>query len=590
MNPSRTLLMALTCFGMVWHPLTAGEQVDRPRGTIAFASQAPRGWDVYVTDVKSRKTARLTEHPRLDYNAVVSPDGKRVAFVSERDGNMEIYSMNVDGSDQHRLTNEFALDDHPSWSPDGQQLVFTSTRRPADKPGQSWNALYFMNADGSNVTRLSPPGVTELSPAWSPANGRIAFLAPGQGIGVVNPDGSGRKIIVKDGGWPAFNGNGKWLYFHKNQRHWGIWRVRLDGSDLKRITPPDLDVCTPAGSRDPDHLAVAVLRPSGRQIEVLDVATGELTPVTDDATDHWNPSLSTDGERLYYHQRTPAKGGPRVEVWGTPPDTNVKMVRVVDGMFPAFSSDAMRIAFIDGIFDSGRHSIAVMNADGSDHKRVWTGKTDLFSLTWLHHPSSSDPQDDILAFSRGGYFRDAKTSIDIATVRPDGSALATLIADGSNNGWPSFSPDGKQYVFRSGRSGAKNLYLANRDGSGLRRLTEGKWTDTMPHWSPLGDWIVFASNRDGDFHLWLIRPDGAGLRKLLGGARHNHPHFSPDGRWVVFASSYADTSVEAVSLPRTDEPFGELFAIRVDGRGLMRLTHNGSSEGTPDWGPFSGIP
>jgi hypothetical protein len=53
---------------------------------------------------------------------------------------------------------------------------------------------------------------------------------------------------------------------------------------------------------------------------------------------------------------------------------------------------------------------------------------------------------------------------------------------------------------------------------------------------------------------------------------------------VVFASSYAGTSAEAVSLPRTDEPFGELFLIRLDGKGLTRLMHNGFSEGTPDWG------
>jgi hypothetical protein len=32
------------------------------------------------------------------------------------------------------------------------------------------------------------------------------------------------------------------------------------------------------------------------------------------------------------------------------------------------------------------------------------------------------------------------------------------------------------------------------------------------------------------------------------------------------------------------EPFGELFAVRVDGTGLVRLTHNGFSKGTPDMG------
>src|SRR5262249_26024928 len=156
-----------------------------PRGTIAFASQAPRGWDIYVTDTKSAKTTRLTDHPALDYNAVASPDGKRLAFVSERDGNMEICSMNADGTDTKRLTDNFALDDHPSWSPDGKRLVFTSTRQPAEKPGQSWNAVYVMNADGSGVKRLSPAGAVDYSPAWSPGGKHIAFVSHGVGICVM---------------------------------------------------------------------------------------------------------------------------------------------------------------------------------------------------------------------------------------------------------------------------------------------------------------------------------------------------------------------------------------------------------------------
>jgi Tol biopolymer transport system component len=550
----------------------------RPRGTIAFASQAPRGWEVYVTDLKTRKTTRLTDHPALDFNAAAAPDGGRVAFVSERDGNMEIYAMNADGSALSRLTDEFALDDHPAWSPDGKRLVFVSTRQPSGTPGQSWTALYTMNADGSDVRRLSPPGMTDLSPAWSARGNHIACLAPGQGICVMRPDGSDRRVVVKEGGWPTFSGDGQTLYFHKQEVRWGIWQIGLDGSGLKRLTPPTLDVCTPSGSAHPGLLAVAVFRDNGRQIELLDLATGQLSPVTTEATPHWNPALAPDGGAVYYHKATPTAPGPRVERWGTPPQTELQMLRLVDGMFPAFSPDGKRIAMIDGVFDAGRHSVAVMNADGTGHRRVWTGKGDLFSLAWSH-------QGDRLAFARGGYFRDAKTAISIATIAPDGTDFKSLIADGSNNGFVSFSPDDKHFVFRSGRSGAKNLYIARSDGSEVRRLTEGNWTDTMADWSPTGEWIVFASNREGTFHLWLIKPDGTGLRKLFGGAQHNHPHFSPDGQWVVFTSGYAGTSAEAVSLPRTDEPFGELFAIRLDGTGLIRLTHNGSSDGTPAWGP-----
>jgi Tol biopolymer transport system component len=584
MKCCRFTVLTTLLFAMIGHfPADAQERngpiATKPQGTIAFASQTPRGWDVYVTDVKGRKTARLTDHPALEFNAVTSPDGQRVAFVSECDGNMEIYSMNADGSDQQRLTNDFALDDHPAWAPDGKRLVFTSTRQPSGKPGQSWNALYVMNADGSEVKRLSPPGVTDYSPVWSPGQSLIAFVTQGQGICVMKPDGSERRVVAKGGGWPAFAGAGDRLYFHKQEGRWGIWQIRLDGTDLKRLTPGDLDVCTPAGSLATDRLAVAVLRKTGRQIELLDLDTGNFSAVTENPGDHWNPSLSPDGAKVFYHKITPGLAGPRVERWASPPDTDLQMLRIVDGMFPAFSPDHKRLAIIDGVFDAGRHSVAIMNLDGTNHKRIWSGAGDLFSLSWA-------PSGDLLTFARGGYFRTPQTEINIAAIRADGSELKTLIADGSNNGWLAFAPDGKQFVFRSGRSGSKNLYIANQDGSGIRPLTKGNWTDTMPHWSPMGDWIAFASNRDGDFHLWLIKPDGTGLRKLFGGARHLHPHFSPDGQWLVFASGYAGTSVEGVSLPRTDEPFGELFAIRLDGTGLTRLTHNGSSEGTPAWGPI----
>ena len=43
--------------------------------------------------------------------------GAKIAFVSERDGNEEIYVMDADGSNVVRLTDDPARDAEPSWSP-----------------------------------------------------------------------------------------------------------------------------------------------------------------------------------------------------------------------------------------------------------------------------------------------------------------------------------------------------------------------------------------------------------------------------------------------------------------------------------------
>ena len=63
-------------------------------------------------------------------------------------------------------------------------------------------------------------------------------------------------------------------------------------------------------------------------------------------------------------------------------------------------------------------------------------------------------------------------------------------------------------VFRSGRTGDKNLYIMSTEGEehGLLRLTEGPWDDTMPGWTPASGWIVFASSRN---YVKSNRPAGA---------------------------------------------------------------------------------
>ena len=576
-KPDRVFRHSLVLVTLLGAAVPASDAVrgDTPRGTIAFSSLAPRDWDIY-SHTLGGEAAAVTRHRALDFNAAFSPNGRKIAFVSERHGNMELYAMNADGSALLRLTNNFALDDHPTWSPDGRRIAFVSTREPA-KPGQAWTGIYVMDGDGTHVLRLSPSGAADYSPAWSPREDLIAF-ASGSGrtghsdIYVMNADGRGRRLLIENGGWPTFIADGRAIAFHSRRGGdgWDVWRINLDGSDLRRLA---LQASMPRAAGKGRKLALVVHRGNTQQIAILDTYTAQLDVITEDDTDHWNPAITAEGQRVVYHKKTMGSVTPNVELWGRAPNTRLDLLRIA-GAFPAFSPDGLRLALTALSF--GR--IDVMNTDGSGRKTIFQGqRRSLFGMSW------SEPAKRV-AFSHGVVFGAADVRVNIIAAAPDANESETLTDDSGNNGFPCYSPDGQALVFRSGRDGEKNLYIMDRSGRNVRRLTEGDWTDTMCDWSPTGEWIAFSSTRDNDFEIWMIRPDGTGLHKLIGGGgRNNHPHFSPDAKWIVFTSQRAGYSAEEVSLPSQPQPYGDLFIVRTDGTGLRRLTHNGFEEGTPAW-------
>ena len=109
-----------------------------------------------------------------------SPDGSRIAFASVRDRNGstcgsdecdydgEIYTMNADGSDLRRLTSSEANDQSPAWSSDGQRIAFQSDR---NFPEGENPEIYSVKPDGSCLTWLTNGSARSGEPAWDPRAG-----------------------------------------------------------------------------------------------------------------------------------------------------------------------------------------------------------------------------------------------------------------------------------------------------------------------------------------------------------------------------------------------------------------------------------
>ncbi|KAK7353217.1 hypothetical protein VNO80_18658 [Phaseolus coccineus] len=510
-------------------------------------------------------------------------------------------------------TSQLSIKDKPSITPDGEFLIYVSTHEDPGVPRASWAAVYSTHLQSGLTQRLTPYAVADFSPALSPSGlwTAVASYGPAGWAGEVEDlttdiyvfltrDGTHRVKIVEHGGWPSWVDD-RTLYFHRrgDDQWWSIYKaiipsdgpVSIDTVTVERVTPPGLHAFTPATSPyNNDFIAVATRRPgsSFRHIELFNLLNNEFTELTrlvSPRSHHLNPFISPDSSRVGYHK---CRGEPNAD--SSPqfflenvrsPVPGLSLFRFV-GSFPVFSPSGDRIAYVDlpGIY--------VVNRDGSNLRKISNAMA--FSTAW------DRVRPGVIYTAIGETFASESSQVDIVSIDVDKkNSVKRLTLDGKNNAFPSPSPDGKWIVFRSGRSGHKNLYIMDAvDGErkALRRLTEGPWTDTMCNWSPDGKWIAFASDRhapgSGSFALYLIEPDGSGVRKVFesgSGGRTNHPYFSPDGKSLTFTSDYAGISAEPISNPHHYQPYGEIFSVRLDGSGIQRLTHNSYEDGTPAWSP-----
>jgi TolB protein len=187
--------------GLVFH---AQQPVWSPDGSrIAFAGrELGRQSDIWVINADGTGATRLTSDATdpspgaVDESPQWSPDSQKIAYRTSRHGNWEIHVMNADGSSDVRVTNTTAPEENIAWSPDGK-IAFDV--------GLVNGAIYTVDPDGSNLTRLTTPATQrwELRPAWSPDGTRIAFQTnrdnPGLNlyeIYVMNANGTGQTRVT----------------------------------------------------------------------------------------------------------------------------------------------------------------------------------------------------------------------------------------------------------------------------------------------------------------------------------------------------------------------------------------------------------
>jgi TolB protein len=146
----------------------------------------------------------------------------------------------------------------------------------------------------------------------------------------------------------------------------------------------------------------------------------------------------------------------------------------------------------------------------------------------------------------------------------------------TSDGWPTWSPDGKQIAFESDRSGNWEIWVVNLDGSGLTNLTNHPARDQYPAWSPDGTKIAFTSKRSGDYDVWLMNADGSNPVNLTNTpGRDRYAMWSPSG-----------TGPARIAFNTQRDGNQEIYVMHADGSKQTNVTHAPKSvEGLADWSP-----
>lgn len=436
------------------------------------------------------------------------------------------------------------------------------------------DGIYVVNPDGSGLEKIGSRGM-EL--AWSPDGSRLAYVIPGGSsdweLHVVDALGNNDNLLVKDElsiRSPSWSPDGRRIAISMGSRSVSsqVYVLNADGSGLHPITEVANGATYPAWSPDGTQF-LFVSGPSGypgsTSLFVVGAGGSAVQRLTKPSLAfELNPRWSPDGTRVAFIRNAPSAGGP-------PSTTSIVVMRVnateerevysCTGCGPgvdrvAWSPDGSKL-----LFSRSQRSLSrlwVMDVDGRNRHRVDTGRVQACCADWQPVPiadASPSTQGSVtngeIWFQRGG----GEGGVWIESVQPDGSDVRVLLTDTYAGG----SDDvGSTYNWTG--DGARLAFI---DSSG-ERIKD----------APTGvSWDVFTMNADGSERQQITHD----------GSFDAAPSWSPAGDRIVYASDLSDPDRPACQEKVTCTR--DIFVINADGSGWVQLTSDPGNDWQPDWSP-----
>jgi Tol biopolymer transport system component len=591
------------------------------KGVMLMNRIGPSSAELHIANADGTGERKFLQNSMFEYNACFSPNGESVLFTSERKGagQSDVFRARLDGTGIEPLITSPAVDDAAVLSPDGTRVAFVSTRN--GYRANIWvldqERGQMSNLTGAEDVQGDPSGPNcFFRPSWSPDSKWLAFSSDrntdwrghddGHGwehtqelsIYVIRADGQGfRRIASKPGyclGSPKWSSDGRRVVFYEmtTEETWGARRPNLVAKVVSQIV--SVDVAT------------------GERIEHTSGPGLKVFPQFLSATEIAYHRKGGPDEGLYYTSRRPGvRAALRSPTWS--PDGKTVIYEKVDfkprpqgqllhswdpdweyrhtDVFPALSRDGKLV-----ITEKAQNSsIAIMDPDGSNRKRIFEaasagldpakvarGMAGAFAPSW-------SPDGQWIAFGLGEWFQERRTSkARIMRVRRDGTGVEALTDGTVHSGFPSYSADGKQIVYRVWGEDNLGLRILNLEDRTTRVLTTGY--DNLPGWSPDGSRILFTRRVDAvNFDVFTIRPDGSDLLRLTTNrATDGHAVWTADGR-IMWNSGIYGFRDEAALYDNTFQQYGQIFIMNADGSGKRMLTDSRWEDSMPLYIPAKAL-